>query len=73
MVSNSVSRVIAWSFGMPYCSHFAESIQNENLHFDHKIKPGPLKTKNAIRILEISGFPNEIIFNARSFTKVSGN
>jgi DNA mismatch repair ATPase MutS len=49
--------------------HFAESIQNDDLHFDHKIKPGPLKTKNAIRILEISGFPNEIIANARSFTK----
>jgi len=45
--------------------HFSEDIQNDELNFDHKIKPGPLKTTNAIKILELYHFPKEITQEAQ--------
>ncbi|SDX85278.1 MutS domain V [Lutibacter oricola] len=45
--------------------HFSESIDNNNLIFDHKLKEGKLKTRNAIKILELYKYPSEIIENAR--------
>jgi DNA mismatch repair ATPase MutS len=44
--------------------HFAENIENENLVFDHRLKPGPLKSRNAIKILSISNYPAEVIEEA---------
>ena len=44
--------------------HFSESIQNQELNFDHKLKEGPLKTKNAIKILALYDFPKQIITEA---------
>ena len=44
--------------------HFSENIQNETLNFDHKLKEGPLKTKNAIKILELYNFPEQVITEA---------
>ena len=49
--------------------HFSESIENNELNFDHKIKAGKLKTKNAIKILEIYKYPSEITENARNIEK----
>ena len=48
--------------------HFSETIENGQLHFDHILKPGPLKTRNAIRLLEIGNFPEEITREARSLS-----
>ncbi len=45
--------------------HFTEIIENEKLIFDHKLKEGKLKTRNAIKILELYEYPAEIITNAR--------
>lgn len=45
--------------------HFSEQIENENLIFDHKLKSGKLKTRNAIKILELYKYPSEIIIDAR--------
>lgn len=45
--------------------HFTENIENDELHFDHKLKSGKLKTRNAIKILELYKYPNEIITDAR--------
>ncbi|WP_111708670.1 MutS-related protein [Lutibacter citreus] len=45
--------------------HFNESIENGKLIFDHKLKPGKLKTRNAIKILELYDYPDEIIIDAR--------
>lgn len=50
--------------------HFVETIQNNKFHFDHKIKPGTLRTRNAIRILEMSNYPEEIIREAQQISKV---
>lgn len=46
--------------------HFTERITDNNLHFDHKIKSGPLRTRNAIKIIELEGFPIEIVKDAKS-------
>ena len=45
--------------------HFSELIKNEELIFDHKLKEGKLKTRNAIKILELYKYPAEIITDAR--------
>jgi hypothetical protein len=49
--------------------HFSEQIKNEELIFDHKIKEGKLKTRNAIKILEIYNYPSEIITDAKTIEK----
>lgn len=46
--------------------HFSESILNETLFFDHKLKEGKLKTRNAIKVLELYEYPMEIISEARA-------
>ena len=45
--------------------HFSENIKNEELIFDHKLKEGKLKTRNAIKILELYKYSTEIITDAR--------
>ncbi|MEO9570205.1 MAG: DNA mismatch repair protein MutS [Polaribacter sp.] len=45
--------------------HFSEKIENNNLFFDHKIKQGKLKTRNAIKILDLYKYPVEIIKDAK--------
>ncbi|WP_339663038.1 DNA mismatch repair protein MutS [uncultured Polaribacter sp.] len=46
--------------------HFSEVIENNELFFDHKIKKGKLKTRNAIKILELHKYPPEIITDAKN-------
>jgi DNA mismatch repair ATPase MutS len=45
--------------------HFSESVEGKELLFDHTLKDGPLKTRNAITILEIADYPKEIVEEAR--------
>lgn len=49
--------------------HFSELIENDKLMFDHKLKVGKLKTRNAIKILELYNYPKEIIVEARETEK----
>jgi len=51
--------------------HFNESIDDEKLHFDHKLKSGKLKTRNAIKILELYDYPESIVSDARRTEKES--
>ncbi|HDL19572.1 MAG TPA: hypothetical protein ENH29_10995 [Bacteroidetes bacterium] len=44
--------------------HFRETMQKTGLHFDYKIKPGRSATKNAIALLEYTGFPQAIVAGA---------
>lgn len=46
--------------------HFSETVAEHELIFDHTIKKGPLKTRNAIRILEINAYPSSIIADANA-------
>ncbi len=48
--------------------HFTEDIENDNLIFDHLLKEGALKTRNAIKILELSKYPEEIINEAKQLS-----
>lgn len=53
--------------------HFSETLDNDQLHFDHKLKPGQLTKRNAIQILELYNYPEEIIKDAREVEKRFGN
>lgn len=44
--------------------HFCEKITDGQLTFDYKLQAGRLKTRNAIRILELYDYPHEIIADA---------
>jgi hypothetical protein len=44
--------------------HFTEMIQANEILFDYKIKSGNLKTTNAIRILSMNAYPEEVIEEA---------
>ena len=46
--------------------HFNELINNEELIFDHKLKEGKLNSRNAIKILELYKYPDEIVTDARN-------
>jgi DNA mismatch repair ATPase MutS len=48
--------------------HFTETVEKNELHFDHSIKAGQLRTRNAIKILELSNYPADIIREARQIT-----
>lgn len=52
--------------------HFSEHVENNKLLFDHKLKNGQLKTRNAIKILELYDYPKEIISEARSVESTFG-
>ena len=52
--------------------HFTETVENNQLHFDHSIKSGQLRTRNAIKILEISNYPNEITQEAKVISAALG-
>jgi DNA mismatch repair ATPase MutS len=49
--------------------HFTETIENNHLQFDHQLKPGALKTRNAIKILELAKYPQEITDEANRLSK----
>ena len=46
--------------------HFSEQIENNELTFDHKLKEGAIRTRNAIKILELYNYPSEIIEDAKT-------
>ncbi len=48
--------------------HFTETIESDELHFDHKIKSGQLRTRNAIRLLELANYPKDITSEARQIS-----
>lgn len=49
--------------------HFSELIKDNELIFDHKIKTGKLKTRNAIKILDLYDYPKTIIKDAKEIEK----
>lgn len=44
--------------------HFCESIADSTLSFDYKLKQGPVTERNAIRIIEMCGYPQNVIREA---------
>lgn len=56
--------------------HFIETITDNELHFDYKIKDGVCTSGNAIKLLEIMGFSKKLIQNSidriQSFKETGG-
>jgi hypothetical protein len=50
----------AWDF-----HHFRESIEDGALSFDYRLRAGPTSTHNAIRLMELYGFPEDVVADAR--------
>lgn len=46
-------------------SHFTEQVIEQSIAFDYQLKPGPLTTRNAIKILELNDYPKEVVAEAR--------
>ncbi|WP_221391542.1 MutS-related protein [Dyadobacter sp. NIV53] len=44
--------------------HFTEVVMDGEIVFDYRIKPGNLRNTNAIRILELNGYPTEVVEEA---------
>ncbi|MCU5746153.1 MutS family DNA mismatch repair protein [Staphylococcus sp. SQ8-PEA] len=54
--------------------HFNEVIQDKEIYFDYKIKPGKANTRNAIELLRITQFPETIYKQAlKNTTKLESN
>lgn len=56
--------------GMYESYHFCEQIQENDIIFEYKIHEGAATTKNAIKLLELTHFPKEIITNAKNLKYV---
>jgi DNA mismatch repair ATPase MutS len=44
--------------------HFSEQVEGERYFFDYKVKNGPCSSRNAIKLLELKGYPERIIKDA---------
>ncbi len=51
--------------------HFCETMTNDGIYFDYKIKKGASKTKNAIKLLELYDFDKSIIEEANAILSIS--
>lgn len=50
-------------------AHFEETVVDGAMRFDYRCRPGPARTRNAIRVLELSGYPPGLIAEARARAK----
>jgi MutS domain V len=46
----------AWEF-----HHFREEVDDGGLRFDYQIRPGASSTRNALRLLELQGYPPDVV------------
>ncbi len=53
--------------------HFSEQICDNKLHFDYKLKKGKLETRNALKILEMYDYPQEIIADSLKTEQILTN
>lgn len=52
--------------------HFSEQVSDGRFYFDYRINPGPCSSRNAIKLLELKGYPDNIIKEANELAlKVS--
>ncbi|GLB49379.1 MutS-related protein [Neptunitalea lumnitzerae] len=49
--------------------HFSETVENEKVGFDYKLKEGKLKNRNAIKILEMNKYPSGVVHEAIEISK----
>jgi DNA mismatch repair ATPase MutS len=46
--------------------HFNDQVVDGHYSFDYHIQPGPARSRNAIKLLAICGYPREIIDEAEA-------
>ena len=44
--------------------HFSEEFQDEDIHFSYRLQKGPADTRNAIRLLKLMGYSDDIVEKA---------
>jgi DNA mismatch repair ATPase MutS len=49
--------------------HFSETVTETDWYFDYLLKPGPLTTRNAIRLLARAGYPDAIVQDALALSR----
>ena len=49
--------------------HFSETVTEADWYFDYLLKPGPLTTRNAIRLLARAGYPAAIVQQALALSR----
>ena len=49
--------------------HFSETVTEADWYFDYQLKPGPLTTRNAIRLLARAGYPAGIVQQALALSR----
>lgn len=49
--------------------HFSEVLDAKSVGFDYALKEGKLTNRNAIRILEINGYPSQVVAEAMALSK----
>ena len=53
--------------------HFSEQVSDDVYYFDYKIQTGPCSSRNAIKLLELTGYPEIITKEAYSLTHILSN
>lgn len=49
--------------------HFSEVVEDKKVDFDYKLKKGKLKNRNAIKILQVNEYPDEVILEALAISE----
>ncbi|MDB5234159.1 MAG: hypothetical protein JWR44_1152 [Hymenobacter sp.] len=49
--------------------HFSETVSETDWYFDYQLKPGPLTTRNGIRLLARAGYPEAIVQDALALSR----
>ena len=49
--------------------HFSETVSETEWYFDYRLKPGPLTTRNGIRLLARAGYPAAIVADALALSR----
>lgn len=50
--------------------HFSEKVDDKTVDFDYKLKEGKLKNRNAIKILQINDYPEDVISEAIEISQI---
>ena len=49
--------------------HFTETVSEADWYFDYRLKPGPLTTRNGIRLLARAGYPAAVVEDALALSR----
>jgi len=60
---DGITRAVADSFS---CVHLKETMTDNGLEFDYSLRAGPSNSRSAIALLEHTGYPMEIVDEARA-------